>query len=70
MKFAHISDIHLGQRQYHLPEREQDIYDTLKQAINRSIEEKVDFVIFSGDIFDGTRPPNEAVLLLMNNSCY
>ena len=65
MKFAHISDIHLGQRQYHLPEREQDIYDTLKQAINRSIEEKVDFVIFSGDIFDGTRPPNEAVLLLM-----
>ena len=65
MKFAHISDIHLGQRQYHLPEREQDLYDTLKQAINRSIEEKVDFVIFSGDIFDGTRPPNEAVLLLM-----
>ena len=65
MKFAHISDTHLGQRQYHLPEREQDIYDALKQAINRIIEEKVDFVIFSGDIFDRSRPPNDAVLLLM-----
>ena len=61
MKFAHISDTHLGQRQYHLPEREQDIYDALKQAINRIIEEKVDFVIFSGDIFDRSSPPNDAV---------
>ena len=46
MKFAHISDTHLGQRQYHLPVREQDIYDALKQAVNKSIEEKVDFVSF------------------------
>ena len=65
MKFAHISDTHLGQRQYHLPVREQDIYDALKQAVNKSIEEKVDFVIFSGDIFQDKRPPNEAILLLM-----
>ena len=46
MKFAHISDTHLGQRQYHLSIREQDIYDALKQAVKKSIEEKVDFVIF------------------------
>ena len=66
MKFAHISDMHLGQRQYELQIREQDIYDSLRQVIKKSIEEKVDFVIFSGDIFDKwTRPPNEAVLLLM-----
>lgn len=65
MKFAHISDTHLGQRQYHLPIREQDIYDALKQAVKKSIEEKVDFVIFSGDIFNDKRPPNEAILLLM-----
>ena len=65
MKFAHISDTHLGQRQYHLPIREQDIYDALKQAVKKSIEEKVDFVIFSGDIFDRSNPPNDAVLLMM-----
>ena len=45
MKFSHISDTHLGLVQYGLEEREQDIYDALKQAVKKSIEEKVDFVI-------------------------
>ena len=51
MKFSHISDTHLGLVQYGLGEREQDIYDSFNQAIDISINDKVDFVIFAGDVF-------------------
>ena len=49
MKFSHISDTHLGQYRSK-KEREDDTYDAFKQAIEISIKDKVDFVIFSGDI--------------------
>ena len=64
MKFAHISDTHLGQYRS-IKEREEDSYNAFRQTIEKSIEEKVDFVIFSGDIFDRSNPPNDAVLLMM-----
>ena len=51
MIFSHISDTHLGLQQYGSEEREQDIYDSFNQAIDISIKDKVDFVIFAGDIF-------------------
>jgi DNA repair exonuclease SbcCD nuclease subunit len=49
MKFSHISDTHLGQYRSK-KEREDDTYNAFKQAIEISIKDKVDFVIFSGDI--------------------
>ena len=55
-KFAHIGDTHLGYRQYNLEQREQDFYDAFNRAIDRIIEEKVDFVIHSGDLFNDGRP--------------
>ena len=64
MKFAHISDTHLGQYRSKI-DRENDTYSAFSQAIAKSIEEKVDFVILSGDIFDKSNPPNDAVLLMM-----
>ena len=64
MKFSHISDTHLGQIRSKKA-RMQDTDDAFREAIGKSIEEKVDFVIFSGDIFDKSRPPNDAVLLVM-----
>ena len=64
MKFSHISDTHLGQYRSK-KEREDDAYDAFKQAIEISIKDKVDFVIFSGDIFNKVQPPNEAILLMM-----
>ena len=51
MLFSHISDTHLGLVQYGSNEREQDVYDVFNQAIDKSIEDNVDFVIFAGDIF-------------------
>ena len=50
MIFSHISDTHLGLVQYGSEERAQDVYDAFNQAIDISIKDKVDFVIFAGDI--------------------
>ena len=66
MKFSHISDTHLGLIQYGLEEREQDVYDSFNQAIDISIKDKVDFVIFAGDIFHIPNPSGKAILQMAN----
>ena len=66
MIFSHISDTHLGLQQYGLEEREQDIYDSFNQAIDISIKDKVDFVIFAGDIFHTPNPSGTAILQMAN----
>ena len=66
MKFSHISDTHLGLIKYGLEEREKDIYDSFNQAIDISIQDKVDFVIFAGDIFHTPNPSGTAILQMAN----
>ena len=66
MLFSHISDIHLGLIQYGSNEREQDVYDVFNQAIDRSIKDNVDFVIFAGDIFHVPNPNGTAVIQMGN----
>ena len=66
MLFSHISDTHLGLQQYGLEEREQDIYDSFNQAIDISIKDHVDFVIFAGDIFHTPNPTGTAILQMAN----
>jgi len=66
MIFSHISDTHLGLQQYGLEEREQDIYDSFNQAIDISIKDKVDFIIFAGDIFHTPNPSGAAILQMAN----
>ena len=66
MIFSHISDTHLGLQQYGLEEREKDIYDSFNQAIDISIKDKVDFVIFAGDIFHTPNPSGKAILQMAN----
>ncbi|HDQ59787.1 MAG TPA: DNA repair exonuclease, partial [Candidatus Woesearchaeota archaeon] len=56
MKFVHFTDTHLGKNEAKLEEREKDFYRAFRQAIDFSIEKKVDFVIHTGDIFDRARP--------------
>ena len=62
MRFAHLSDSHLGARQFGLLERETDFYDVFAKNIDKIIEKDVDFVIHSGDLFDNNRPSTEALL--------
>ncbi|GBE55101.1 MAG TPA: DNA repair exonuclease [Euryarchaeota archaeon] len=62
MRFAHIADTHLGYRQYNLDEREEDFYRAFEEAVEVIIEEKLDFVLHSGDLFDEPRPPIKALV--------
>jgi DNA repair exonuclease SbcCD nuclease subunit len=66
MLFSHISDTHLGLAQYGLEEREKDVYHTFNQAIDISIKDHVDFVIFAGDIFHYPNPTGTAIVQMAN----
>ena len=63
MKFAHLADTHLGYRQFGLIEREKDFYEVFEKVIDKIIEEKVDFVIHSGDLFESAKPSPIALLI-------
>ena len=67
MKFAHLSDTHLGYRQYGLFEREMDFYNVFNNVIDSIIQEKPDFVIHSGNVFEFSRPPTNALLTVQKN---
>ncbi len=66
MIFSHLSDTHLGFVQYHSEERENDVYSAFNQAIDTSIKDHVDFVIFAGDIFHVPNPSGKAIVTLAN----
>lgn len=57
VRFAHIADVHLGGwKQKPL----QDLnFLSFKKAIDSCIEEKVDFILIAGDLFDTSYPPIE-----------
>ena len=66
MLFSHISDSHLGLLQYGSEERENDVYNAFHQAIDISIKDHVDFVIFAGDIFHVPTPSGTAIMHMAN----
>jgi len=57
MRFAHIADCHLGS--WRQPELQQLNLASFKRAIEICIEEKVNFIVFAGDLFDSAYPPIE-----------
>ncbi|KKL26538.1 hypothetical protein LCGC14_2394310, partial [marine sediment metagenome] len=54
IRFAHLSDCHLGAWRNEI--LNQMGYDAFTQTITNIIEENVDFVIISGDLFDISNP--------------
>lgn len=54
--FCHITDSHLGNRQYGLLERFDDFARSLSYSINSCINLRPDFVIFTGDLFENAKP--------------
>ena len=59
MKFAHIADMHLGAfRERELKELN---FLAFKMAVDKCIDEGVDFVIFAGDIFHNPVPDMDIV---------
>jgi DNA repair protein SbcD/Mre11 len=64
MKFLHISDIHLGCDLYHIEneERMRDYGRAWGDCLERAIDEKVDFVLIGGDLFDKKTPAPRAMI--------
>lgn len=62
MKFAHISDLHIGKRvnEFSMLEDQKYILDKILEIID---QEKVQGVLIAGDVFDKTMPSAEAVAL-------
>ncbi len=57
MKLAHISDSHLGG--WRLPELQVLNMESFRKAIELCIAEPVEFILFTGDLFDSAFPPIE-----------
>lgn len=64
MRFAHLSDTHLGYRQYGLIDREKDFYNGFERIIDKIIDMDLDFVIHSGDLFENSRPSTDALIVV------
>ena len=64
MRFAHLSDTHLGYRQYGLVDREKDFYSAFERIVDKIIELDLDFVIHSGDLFESSRPSTDALIVV------
>jgi DNA repair exonuclease SbcCD nuclease subunit len=68
VRLAHISDPHLGIRQYHrqtptgVNQREADIANAFRSVIDDVIAVRPDVVIFAGDLFHSVRPTNAAIV--------
>ncbi len=56
MKFIHVTDTHLGRKDRNLEERRIDYYNSFKQVVDYAIENNIDFVLHTGDLFDKARP--------------
>ena len=56
MKFAHMSDIHLGSWSNNEIMKEFSI-KAFEKAIDKCYEQKVDFILIAGDFFDTSLPP-------------
>ena len=62
LKFMHIADLHLGKRQYNIPQRYYDYFRAFKTMLNKAIEHAVDFILISGDMIDSDERVNPKVL--------
>ena len=60
-RILHTADTHIGYRQYHRQEREDDYLQAFTQLIDAAIEQDVDAVVHAGDLFDSSRPSTEPI---------
>ncbi len=59
MKFAHMADCHLGG--WREPMLREAGLQCFERAVDICIEERVDFILISGDLFDSSRPAIEVM---------
>ncbi len=68
MRLVHLSDLHLGYRQYQrltphgINQREADVARTFSRAVDEIIALRPDVILVAGDVFHSSRPSNAAIL--------
>ena len=68
MRLVHLSDLHLGFRQFQrstpagINQREADVALSFTRAVDKVIELRPDVVAIAGDVFHTVRPTNPAIL--------
>ena len=68
MRLVHLSDLHLGFRQFQrvtpagINQREADVAQSFTRAIDKVIALSPDLVLIAGDVFHTVRPTNPAIL--------
>lgn len=55
-RILHVSDTHLGYRQYRSDKRRADFLSNFEQAVKKAIEHDVDAVVHTGDLFHDSDP--------------
>jgi DNA repair protein SbcD/Mre11 len=72
MRLVHLSDLHLGFRQYQrltpagINQREADVATAFRRAIETTIAIAPELVLIAGDVFHNVRPTNPAILHAFN----
>lgn len=70
LKVAHLADLHLGFRQFDRQtarggnQREADVAEAFRRAVDDVLEQRPDLILFAGDVFHSVRPTNPAILFL------
>jgi hypothetical protein len=68
VRLVHLSDLHLGFRQYQrltpagINQREADVAASFRRAIDKVIDLRPELVLVAGDLFHNVRPTNPAIL--------
>jgi len=68
VRLVHLADLHLGFRQYHrltptgINQREADVGNAFRRAVDRVIALRPDIVVIAGDVFHSVRPMNPAII--------
>ncbi len=68
MRLVHLSDLHLGFRNYQrqtptgVNQREADVAFAFRKAIDKTIELRPDLILVGGDVFHSVRPTNSAIV--------
>ncbi|HET9603164.1 MAG TPA: DNA repair exonuclease [Gemmatimonadales bacterium] len=68
VRIAHLADPHLGIRQYHrqtaagINQREHDVANAFRAAVDGVITEQPELVIVAGDLFHSVRPGNASII--------
>ena len=55
-RIVHTGDTHIGYLQYHLHSRREDFLYAFRKVVEDAIEEKVDAIVHSGDLFHKANP--------------